>query len=116
MRFGVGAGASGIVLAVAMAGCGGSTASGPTGGQVQSKVLTFAKTIGGQAQAASAECAMPSAWTPGKTFQCFVYTKSQTGLGEVTVTILDSSGNEYRWNMSCPLCQDAVRQVLSLNI
>lgn len=79
---------------------GGASAPGPTGGQMQGKVLTFAKTIGGQSQAASAQCAMPSAWTPGKAFQCFVYNSGGTGLGEVTVTILDNSGNEYRWNMS----------------
>ena len=100
MRFGAALGVAGIVLGVGLTGCGASTASGPSGSQMQSKVLAFAKTNGGESQAASAQCAMPSAWTPGKTFQCFVYNSSDTGLGEVTVTILDNTGSEYRWNMS----------------
>ncbi len=100
MRFGAALGVAGIVLGVGLTGCGASTDSGPTSSQMQSKVLAFAKTNGGESQAASAQCAMPSAWTPGKTFQCFVYNSSGTGLGEATVTILDNSGNEFRWNVS----------------
>ncbi|MGH7609787.1 MAG: hypothetical protein ACREOD_07655 [Candidatus Dormibacteria bacterium] len=105
----LGASIGAAVLAMAITGCGGGGQSaplhrptaplhGPTAREVQSETLKAAHNNWEEPSAASALCFLPSAWTPGKKFECFVNDSKGNTLGVVTATVVATRGTKYDWH------------------
>lgn len=47
-------------------------------------------------------CVIPNSWSFGKTGMCYVYNSTNvnnsTELGTISITILPTSNNEYKWS------------------
>lgn len=75
--------------------------SGPSIGYMRHETLTdFNKAE--HRLGTEADCTyIPTKWSPGYTFTCYIYGRKGTGLGSVTVTATDStSSGETTWNES----------------
>ena len=102
-----------VALAIAASAPLGLTACGATGGmpsarQIENSVLHYVqiKVYGPlgwrfpRDYASRAMCIMPSAWTPGQTFECYVDESDGVELGLVLVTMQTSTNGSYDWTMS----------------